>query len=142
MLIEKHFWLKETPVTKYAFSYDNKSNVTKFVAQYGGTHLKSLQLSDDVASHIQPNMDVYSVLVNTYPDKPKLGEGAANPRRFKLLVREGKDKFYFYGEAFETLREANTAAKNMSKYFDVIVVVKERFTDEAIDETLIPQAFV
>lgn len=136
MLIDKPFWLKETASTKQAYSYDNNSNVNKFVKQYGGLALPSLELSDEVAQHIPETSDVYSVLVNTSPEI--IGVGAANQRRFKVLTMLN-GVYSYYDDGHPTLRDANTAAKSISKYYDVIIVLKERVTELDKDEAIAPE---
>lgn len=132
MIINKRFWFKEYASAKQAFSYDNPSNVTKFVKQWGGVSLSSLELSDDVASHIPPDADIYSVLVNSDSSRPKLStEGASDARRYKVLVKDDDNEYSIYDEGHLTLKEANSVAKTVTKFYPIVLVYRQRVTDGA-----------
>lgn len=134
MIIKKAFWLKETDTTKQAFSYDNKTNVAKFVKQYGGTALNSLNLSDEVEPHIPAGADVYSVLVNTEKNRPRIAEEVAT--RYKILIKDNDGEYRIYDNGYSSLREANTIAKNITKFYSLVLVIKDRFVDAEVDESV------
>jgi hypothetical protein len=135
MIINKPFWLKETQHTKQAFSYDNASNVTKFVKNYGGKGLANLELSDEVAQHLPPGSDVYSVLVNSNPSRQKVAQTNL-VKQYKILVKFDDGEYGFYDEGHASLREANTTAKSINANFPVVLVIREGSADEPVEEGL------
>lgn len=136
MIINKPFWLKETQYTKQAFSYDNAANVTKFVKNYGGKGLANLELSDEVAQHLPPGVEVYSVLVNSNPSRQKIAQTSL-VKSYKILVKFDDGTFGFYDEGHASLREANTTAKSINANFPIVLVVREGGeSDEPIEPGL------
>lgn len=136
MIINKSFWFKETPLTKQAFSYENPKNIPKFVKEYGGKAIPSLELSDFVAEQLPDKAEIFSVLVNSNSARPKVAPGS-QVRPFKILVRYDDDSYGLYDEGHVTLKDANTLAKSIIKDFSLVLVYKEPSGNQQVEESLL-----
>lgn len=134
MKIDKKFWFKQSGLTKHAFSYDNAQYVTKFTQQYGGEALDSLTVSDEVGKLLSRDLELCSILVNNGAEVKKETTGLKN--RFKIMV-SGPDGFKEYDSGHATLRDANNVAKNITKYYTTVVVLRSSvLTTEERNEIL------
>lgn len=131
MKINKAFWFKQNGKMKQAYSYDNPTYVKKFTQQYGGDAIDYLMVSDNIASVVDGQTEIYSVLLNEGATEKKPTSLANDPRRFKVLV-EGPDGFKEYDDGHEHLRDANNVAKTITKYYNTVIVVRKRFLDREV----------
>lgn len=128
MQINKKFWYKDNGPFKQAYSYDDQSYVKKFSSRYGGEALDYLEVNEEIASLIDVETEVYSVLVNSKAEEPKELPRINDPRRFEVLVSNGEG-FKKYDEGHQHLRDANNAAKSITKYYKTVVVVRKRYVE-------------
>lgn len=127
MRIEKKFWFRDKKGSKSAFSYDKDDQPAKFAARWGGSVIDYLEVDEDVASVLDNETELYSIIATDNP-KPTEENAAKDSKRFKIFVLKN-GSFTEYDEGHVYLKDANTKAKNIASSFEKVIVVRKRVTE-------------